>query len=73
MLFRSEKGEFTSVPDQSGKVYVADGELFVFGQDGKQTGTIHVPERPTSIVFGGKDEKILFITGKTSLYSTNLK
>jgi hypothetical protein len=73
LTYFAEKGEFTSVPDQSGKVYVADGEVYIFGQDGKPAGMIQIHERPTSIVFGGKDGKTLFITGKTSLYSTNLK
>ncbi len=73
LTYFAEKGEFTSVPYQSGKVYVADGEVYVFGQDGKPAGMIQIPERPTSLVFGGKDGKTLFVTGKTSLYSTNLK
>jgi len=73
LTYFAEKGEFTSVPDQSGKVYVADGDVYVFGLDGKSAGMIQIPERPTSIVFGGMDGKTLFITGKTSLYKTNLK
>ena len=69
----AEKGEFSSVPDNQGNIYIADGEIYVFNPDGKQTGLIHVPERPSSIVFGGKEGKTLFITGRSALYSINIR
>jgi len=68
-----ENGEFSSVPDKNGNVYVADGQVYVFDKDGKQTGVIKIPERPSSLVFGGKDGRTLFVTGRTSLYCTDLK
>ena len=33
-----------------------------------QMGFIHIPERPNSIAFGGKDRKILFVTGREAFY-----
>jgi sugar lactone lactonase YvrE len=33
---------------------------------------IEVPERPTTIQFGGKDNKTLFITTRKSLYSVRI-
>ena len=65
----TEKGEFSSIPDQAGNVYVADGDLFMFDSNGKQTGMIHIPERPSTLVFGGKDHKTLFVTGRSAFYS----
>lgn len=73
LKYFAEKGEFSSVPDNQGNVYVADGQIYIYGQDGKQTGLIRVPERPSSIVFGGKVGKTLFITGKTALYRTEVR
>jgi Pectate lyase superfamily protein/SMP-30/Gluconolactonase/LRE-like region len=73
LKYFAEKGEFSAVPDNQGNVYVADGEVYVFNKDGKQTGLIRVPERPSSIVFGGKDDKTLFITGKSALYRTEIR
>jgi len=64
----AEKGEFSSVPDIQGNVYVADGEVYIYNKEGKQTGFIHIPERPSTIVFGGKEGKTLFITGRSALY-----
>ena len=33
-----------------------------------RNGEIDVPERPTSLAFGGKDGRTLFILARTSLY-----
>ncbi len=69
LKYFTEKGEFGSAVDSKGNVYIADGEIYVFDPSGKQTGVIKVPERPGSLIFGGKDNKTLYITGETSLYS----
>jgi Pectate lyase superfamily protein/SMP-30/Gluconolactonase/LRE-like region len=69
----AEKGEFSSIPDNQGNVYVADGEIYVFNKKGEQERMIHVPERPSSIVFGGNDGKTLFITGRSALYRTEIR
>jgi len=68
----AEKGEFSAIPDALGNVYVADGQVYIFNKEGKQTGMIAVPERPSTITFGGKDLKTLFITGKHELYRTEI-
>ncbi|RDC54909.1 gluconolaconase [Pedobacter chinensis] len=64
-----EKGEFNSCLDQDGNLYVADGQIYVFDQSGKQINQINVPERPVNIMFGGQDGKTLFITSRSSLFS----
>jgi sugar lactone lactonase YvrE len=69
----AENGEFSSIPDKSGNVYVADGDIYIFDKDGNQKGTIHVPERPSTVAIGGKDRSTLFITGRTALYSVSIK
>ena len=67
-----EKGEFSSICDSQGNIYVADGDIYVFNKDGIQTGMIHIPERPSTIAFGGKDKNTLFVTGRSALYSVDL-
>lgn len=68
----AEKGEFSCVPDRNGKLYVADGEIYIFDKNGKQKGMIKTPERPSSIAFGGKAGNTLFITGRSGLYSFDI-
>jgi hypothetical protein len=66
--FANRGGESIAVaPD--GKVYVAAGEIYVYRPEGTLVGEIDVPERPTSLAFGGKDGRTLFILARTSLYA----
>jgi hypothetical protein len=67
-----EQAEFGYAVDNEGNVYVADGHIYIFDKTGEKTGKIEVPERPSSIQFGGKEGKILFITARSSLYGVNL-
>lgn len=67
-LFVEEGGEGLTV-DEQGNVYIAAGQILVFNPVGKQIKTIEVPQRPTCLVFGGRDHKTLFITARSSLYS----
>lgn len=68
LTYFAEKGEFSSVADKSGNVYIADGDIYVFDKSGNQTGMIRVPERPSGLAFGGKDKNTLFVTGRSALY-----
>jgi sugar lactone lactonase YvrE len=65
----AERGEFDAATDNKGNVYIADGQVYVYDSAGKQIKEIKVPERPTSLVFGGKDGKVLFVTGRGGLYA----
>lgn len=68
-----EQAEFGSAVDSHGNVYVADGQISIFDKNGNKTGKIEVPERPSSIQFGGKDGNTLFITARSSLYSIRVE
>ncbi len=71
-LFADEGGENIAIDGQD-NIYLAAGQILVFDPSGKQIDTIKVPQRPISIVFGGKDKKTLFITARSSLYSVRTK
>lgn len=66
--FANRGGESVAV-DGQGRVYVANGQVFVYGADGKEAGRIDVPERPLQILFGGPDRRTLFILTHHALYA----
>ena len=66
--FVNQGGEGVAV-DSKGNVYLAAGQVFVYNPAGRLIDTIEMPERPTQLVFGGKDGRTLFIPARTSLYS----
>ena len=57
-----------SAYDKKGNVYITDGHVSVFDVNGKKIGNIAVPERPSSLIIGGKNGDELFITARSSLY-----
>jgi sugar lactone lactonase YvrE len=73
LKYFAERGEFDSATDDKGNVYIADGQVYVYDNTGKQIEVIKVPERPTSLVFGDKQGKKLFVTGRNGLYEVELK
>jgi hypothetical protein len=68
LSYFAERGEFSSTVDETGNVFIADGQIYVYTPDGKEMSTIEIPERPSSIHFGGKDGKTLFVVSPSSLY-----
>jgi hypothetical protein len=66
--FANRGGESVAADDR-GRVYVANGEVFVYGSDGQPIGRINVPERPLQILFGGPDRRTLYILTHHALYA----
>jgi sugar lactone lactonase YvrE len=71
-LFAEQGGEGVTT-DSRGNVYIAAGQIYVYDPAGKLIDTIEVPRRPTQLMFGGKDDKTLFIATSDSLYSVRMK
>ena len=67
-LFANAGGESVA-QDKEGNVYVAAGQVLVYGPDGTLRGRIDVPERPIDLVFGGRDRRTLYILTHSSLYA----
>jgi hypothetical protein len=67
-VFANRGGESVAVgPD--GRVYVANGQVFVYDANGTAVGRIDVPERPLQVIFGGENRDTLFILTHHSLYA----
>lgn len=64
-----EKGSDGMTLDDAGNVYLTSGAVWVFDKAGKQVAELKVPEGPSNVCFGGKDQKTLFITARTGFYS----
>ena len=69
--FANRGGEGVAV-DAEGRVYVANGQVFVYAPDGRELGRIDVPERPLQLVFGGADGRTLFILAHHALYAARM-
>ncbi len=67
------RGEYTSVVDKAGNLYLADGQIFVFDPSGKEIRRISLEERPISMTIGGKEGNTLFVTTRTALYGMLLR
>ena len=68
----AERGGESVTTDASGRVYLANGQVFVYGDNGGQLGVIDVPDRPLQLLVGGADHRTLFILTHHTLYSVNL-
>jgi len=69
----ADRGGNGVATDAAGNVYIAGDQVFVYDKSGKQIGILEVPERPSSLAFGGADRKTLYIGARTSLYSISTK
>jgi sugar lactone lactonase YvrE len=63
----AERGGESAATDRDGKVYVANGQVFVYRPTGELIGRIDVPERPTALRFG-PDGRTLYVLSHHSLY-----
>ena len=72
MPFAYRGGESVAV-DARGNVYVANGQIFVYAQNGRQIAEIDVPERPLQLIFGGLDHRTLFILAHHALFSVQVR
>ena len=64
----ADRGGESVAADGAGRVYVANGQIFVYAPNGAELGRIDVPERPLQLIFGGPDKRTLFILTHHSLY-----
>jgi sugar lactone lactonase YvrE len=65
----AERGGEGAIADRDGNVYVANGQIFVYGPAGTPLGRIDVPERPTGVRFGGPGGRTLYVLTHHALYA----
>ncbi len=67
-LFASQGSDGMTI-DSRGNVYLTGKGVTIYNRQGEKVQEIQVPEGPSNVTFGGKDNQTLFITARTSLYS----
>jgi gluconolactonase len=71
---RFDSGADGSAIDADGRYYVATRTgVQIFLHDGTAAGTIHVPQYPVSVTFGGRDNDVLYMVGESSVWSIQTK
>lgn len=59
--------------DQAGNVFVSGpGGLWIFSPQGKHLGTLHSPEHPHNMAWGGDDQRTLYLAAQTGIYRIRL-
>ena len=62
------------VVDEEGNLFVTSSAgVEVFAPNGTRWGVIEFPEQPANATLGGPDDKTLFVTARTGLYSVQLQ
>ncbi|CAM3237336.1 glycosyl hydrolase family 28-related protein [Asticcacaulis taihuensis] len=69
----TDRGGESVAVDAKGRLFVANGQIFIYDSEGKPLGRIDTPERPLQLIFGGVDNQTLFILTHHSLYSLDVK
>jgi gluconolactonase len=60
--------------DTKGNLYITSAlGVQVFDPQGKHLGIIEFPEQPSNCDFGGKGDKTLYVTARTSLYAVEME
>jgi len=60
--------------DTKGNLYITSGlGVQVYNPEGKLLGIIEFPEQPANVTFGGPDNKTLYATARTSIYSVKME
>lgn len=66
--FANRAGESVAT-DALGRVYIANGQVFIYAPDGRELGRIDIPERPLQVISGQQN---LFVLTNVALYSVDL-
>ncbi|MCD8534065.1 MAG: SMP-30/gluconolactonase/LRE family protein [Verrucomicrobia bacterium] len=69
----AEKGSDGMTLDSSGNVYLTQGAVHIYSENGKYIGAITTPEAPANVTFGGADRRTLYITARKSLYAIRMR
>jgi hypothetical protein len=67
-----ERGGESVATDATGRVYVANGQILVYGANKDLLGVIEVPERPLQLLVGRGNAQTLFVLTHHGVYSVSI-
>jgi sugar lactone lactonase YvrE len=70
-VFADRGGESVATDDE-GRVYIANGQVFVYDSAGRPLGEIDVPERPIQLIVGGAEHRTLFMLAHHALFAISI-
>jgi hypothetical protein len=70
-VFADRGGESVATDDE-GRVYIANGQVFVYDSAGRPLGQIDVPERPIQLIVGGAGRRTLFMLAHHALFAISI-
>ena len=65
--------QYCAITDDQGNVYIADGDVVMYGKDGRLIRRIRLEDRPISLAIGGLNKEMLLITTSRGLYAARIK
>lgn len=68
----ANRGGESVASDAQGRVYVANGQVFVFAADGAEIGRIDIPERPLQLLVDDRARKTLFVVTHHAIYGVGI-
>lgn len=68
----ANRGGESVASDARGRVYVANGHVFVYAADGSDIGRIDLPERPLQLLIDDRTDTTLFVLTHHALYGVTL-
>lgn len=70
-VFANRGGESVATDDE-GRIYIANGQVFVYDSAGRPLGEIDVPERPIQLIVGGAEHRTLFMLSHHALFAISI-
>jgi len=70
--FFAPQGSDGMTLDSRGNLYITVDAVSIYDPQGNHIQDIPIPERPANVTFGSPDNRTLFITARTSLYSIRM-
>ncbi|MEM1158431.1 MAG: SMP-30/gluconolactonase/LRE family protein [Verrucomicrobiota bacterium] len=71
-IWTIERGSDGMTLDEYGNLYLTDGTVAIYSSEGELISEIKLEEKPANVVFGGPENRTLWVTARTSIYALKM-